>query len=384
MIKKIITLCLVVIFFITIISGCGESTSTAAREVKKKDVWLLGYFRQRYPTRIEVDADGTVREVPLPDPMKEEKLHYALSTDGRHWQPLNDNKPVWDQFIRDSFIQRGPDGLWHMVATGGSRDIDREKFGPSCMHASSVDLVDWQVENYLPLMQDVRNEDGQLARNIWAPEWFYDELTGDIVLLWSSSFEDAGWKKSRLWYARTKDWKTFTKAEVLLDPGYSAIDGTLHKIGGKYYLFHKEEEFGAVTGERRAIRLAVADKLEGPYEIVDGHLNGGQLVPTITEGPSLMRDPKENGWLLLYDYCMSNDFGISWSPDLLQWKVLDDISGPADARHGCVLKLTGEQADRLEKAFTKDKRMKTAGERHREIIRREMMRRQIRRAHENK
>ena len=374
MIKKMITQFLLLATIMTALPGCMQSKNLAKQD---EEVWLLGYFRQRYPTRIEIDADGTVREVQLPNPMKEEKLHYALSTDGRHWQPLNDNKPVWDQFIRDSYIQRGPDGLWHMVATGGSREIDRAKFGPSCMHASSEDLINWKVEGYLPLMKDVQ-EDGKMAGNIWAPEWFYDELTGDVVLLWSSSFKDAGWKKSRLWYARTKDWQTFTKAEVLLAPGYSAIDGTLHKIGGKYYLYHKEEEFGAITGERRAIRLAVADKLEGPYDIVEGHLNGGQLVPVITEGPSLMPDPIKEGWLLLYDYCMSNDFGVSSSPDMLQWKVETDISGPPDARHGCVVRLTGKEAASLKAAFGKEK--KSAAERHREIMRRENMRQHIRNA----
>lgn len=49
-----------------------------------KDVYMLTYFRQRYPTRIEIDSNGNIIEVPLPDPMQVEKLHMALSTDGRH------------------------------------------------------------------------------------------------------------------------------------------------------------------------------------------------------------------------------------------------------------------------------------------------------------
>jgi beta-xylosidase len=38
-----------------------------------------------------------------------------------------------------------------------------------------------------------------------------------------------------------------------------------------YDLFHKEEEFGATTGERRAIRVATSKNLEGPYNFVEGH-----------------------------------------------------------------------------------------------------------------
>jgi hypothetical protein len=254
---------------------------------------------------VEIDADGRTRQVPLPNPMKEEQLHLALSTDGRHWQPLNGNRPVWNQWLRDPFVRRGPDGLWHLLATGGERTPRKSEtnLGPACLYASSGDLLKWENVRSLNLMPGVRDETGRGARNIWAPEWFLDHATGEIVLLWSASFEDAGWKRSRLWFCRTRDWKTFSPAKVLFAPPYSVIDGTLLEHGGTYYLFHKEEEFGAKTGERRAIRLATADRLEGPYQIYRGPLNQGQIAPVITEGPAVMPDPTKPGWLLLYDYC---------------------------------------------------------------------------------
>ena len=318
---------------------------------KGKNVWMLTYFRQRYPTRIEIDAQGKTVEVPLPDPMLEAKLHIALSTDGRHWTPLNDNKPVWGQFMRDPYVRRGPDGLWRVLATGGGKGNDRAKVGPSCLYVTSRDLVHWQVEGSLPLMKDVRNESGAFAGNIWAPEWFYDDKTKEYILFWSSSFKDAGWKESRLWYCKTRDWKTFTPAKVLFNPPYSVIDGTLLKHKGTYYLYHKEEEFGAKTGERRAIRVATSKRLEGPYNIIEGHLNKGQIVPVITEGPTVMKDPIKPGWLLLYDYCMTNRFGASYSPDLLNWKVEEEVSFPSEARHACVSRLTPEEAKTLIKAY---------------------------------
>jgi hypothetical protein len=201
-------------------------------------------------------------------------------------------------------------------------------------------------------MKDVRSDSGTLARNIWAPEWFYDDKTGDYVLFWSSSFKDSGWKESRLWYSRTRDWKTFTPAKVLFAPSYSVIDGTLVKQGDTYYLFHKEEEFGAKTGERRAIRVATAKNLEGPYRIIDGHLNQGQIVPVITEGPTVIKDPVKPGWLLLYDYCMTNRFGASYSPDLIHWTVEEDVNFPSEARHGCVSLLTSDEANTLLKTYS--------------------------------
>ncbi len=280
-----------------------EKSTPAALELKEqlnlekgKKVWMLTYFRQRYPTRIEIDAKGNTVEVPLPDPMQVEKLHIALSTDGRHWTPLNDNKPLWEQPMRDPYVRRGPDGLWRILATGGGRGNDREKVGPSCLYITSKDLIHWEMEKPLPLMKDARNEAGAFAGNIWAPEWFYDAKAKEYVLIWSSSFKDAGWKESRLWSCRTRDWKTFTPAKVFFAPPYSVIDGTLVENKGTYYLYHKEEEFGVKTGERRSIRVATAQNLAGPYRLIDGPLNKGQIVPVITEGPTVMKDPVKPGW----------------------------------------------------------------------------------------
>ena len=317
-----------------------------------KDVYMLTYFRQRYPTRVEIDSDGNIFEVPLADPILIEKLHIALSADGRHWTALNNNEPIWDHHMRDPYVRRGPDGLWRAMSTGGGSAGKREIVGPSCLYVTSEDLINWQVEGPLALMKDVRNEEGALAGNIWAPEWFYDEGTGEYMLFWSSSFKDAGWKESRLWYCKTRDWKTFTPAKVLFAPPYSVIDGTLLKHNGIYYLFHKEEEFGAKTGERRGIRVATSNSLEGPYDkIIEGPLNEGQIVPVITEGPTAVKDLVGNGWLLLYDYCMTDRFGVSYSPDLINWSIEEDACFPSAARHGCISIINAKEARKLMEAY---------------------------------
>jgi len=334
--------------------GTDKNNSLKQQEFKieeGKDVYMLTYFRQRYPTRIEIDSAGNIIEVPLPDPLLINKLHIALSKDGRHWTALNNNEPVWDHHVRDPYVRRGPDGLWRILSTGGGNAGDREKVGPSCLYVTSKDLLSFQVEGTLPLMKDVRNDEGAFAGNIWAPEWFYDSNTGEYMIFWSSSFKDAGWKESRLWYSKTQDWKKFTPAKVLFDPPYSVIDGTLIKQNGTYYLFHKEEEFGSKTGERRAIRVATSNKLEGPYKIIEGPMNKGQIVPVITEGPTVIKGILNPGWLLYYDYCMTNRFGLSYSPDLIDWAVEEDVSFPSEARHGCVSILKPEEARKLIEAY---------------------------------
>jgi hypothetical protein len=98
---------------------------------------------------------------------------------------LNGNRPVWDQWLRDPFLQRGTDGIWHLLATGGERrrGTNETDLGPACLHATSRDLLKWENVRSLRLMQGVRDEAGRLARKIWAPEQFQDRATGEVVLL---------------------------------------------------------------------------------------------------------------------------------------------------------------------------------------------------------
>ncbi len=138
---------------------------------------------------------------------------------------------------------------------------------------------------------------------------------------------------------------------MLFAPGYSVIDGTLLEHNGTFYLFHKEEEFGAKTGERRAIRLAISQHLEGPYVVQEGPLNHGQIAPVITEGPCVMPDPTRPGWLLLYDFCMTDGYGVSCSSNLRQWTIEKVATFPPEARHGSTAWLSSAEAAALRTAF---------------------------------
>jgi hypothetical protein len=324
--------------------------------MERDGIWLLAYFRSVYRERVEVTEKG-VEAVPLPDALGDEtlgsetgdgqELHLAGSHDGLHWTPVNRNRPTWPgRFVRDPFIQRGPDGDFHLVGTGGS--------GPrSCLYARSSDLITWHGES-LPLMENFRDAAGRQVNNIWAPEWFYDQKRDQYFVFWSSSFADAGWKESSLWYCHTSDWKNFTPPQILFAPGYSVIDGTLLEHKGTFYLVYKEEEFGIHTGERRGIRLATSVELEGPYTPFLGPLNDGQIVPTITEGPTVLPDSNAQGWLMLYDYPMANDYGASRSPDLYHWSTLSpgEYTFPPHARHGSVLRIFEAEWETLTDHFS--------------------------------
>ncbi|MCU1570398.1 MAG: glycoside hydrolase family 43 [Naasia sp.] len=289
---------------------------------------LFAYFRQRYEGRVEVDERGEFYSVQDPrGGYQDERLHLALSADGRHYTAVNQGRPVWDRWLRDPFLARAPDGVWHLVATTHGRR--------SILHASSIDLLHWNGDD-VPVAEGLVSEDGRTLNNAWAPEWVWDGE--QFFVFWSSSFERDGWHRSRLYSCRTRDWRTFTAPQLLFAPPYSVIDGSLLHSGGRWWLFHKEEEFGRSTGERRAIRLAVADALDGPYDLV-----GDPIAPTITEGPAVTADPLGSGWLLSYDFCMADGYGLAHSEDLRAWAPLEG-DFPDGARHGSVSVLTPDDA----------------------------------------
>ena len=74
-------------------------------------------------------------------------------------------------------------------------------------------------------------------------------------------------------------------------------------------------------------------------------------MPIITEGPSVMPDPQKSGWLLLYDYCMSNHYELSSSLVLIHWSIEESVDFPLDARHGSIARLTAAEVARLRAAF---------------------------------
>src|SRR5690242_12202819 len=104
--------------------------------------WLLAYFRQTYPHRVEQTEQG-VELVPLTDrPLFSEALHYAYSFDGFHWTALNGNEPVFtvstrSGVLRDPFLRRETDGLFHLVGTAGVEE-------PTIVYTRSSDLMRWE------------------------------------------------------------------------------------------------------------------------------------------------------------------------------------------------------------------------------------------------
>lgn len=269
-------------------------------------------------------------------------LHYAYSNDGLKWQTLfNDSiilKPMMskDKLFRDPCIIKGADGLYHMVWTVSWND-------KGIGYASSGDLIHWSQQQFIPVMI---KEDS--ARNTWAPEITYEAKKKMYMIYWASTISGKYPQKDtaaesrynhRIYYTTTKDFKKFTKTKLLYEPGFSVIDASIVKDGNQWIMFLKNETRYPVE---KNIRVALSKKIEGPYSKPGAPITGNYWA----EGPTAI---KINGqWVVYFDKYTSHKYGAVASPDLLHWMdISDKTSFPPGLRHGTVLKISGQEFEKM-------------------------------------
>lgn len=275
-------------------------------------------------------------------------LHLAHSADGLRWTALKGGasflKPTAgrDKLMRDPSVLLGPDRTYHMVWT-----VSWQERGIG--YASSKDLINWTEQRYLPVME---HEPGAL--NCWAPELFYDERAREFLILWATTIpgrfprtdgQDArpgtpGWNH-RIYYTKTRDFKTFTRAALFYERGFNVIDAALARDGRRHVMFLKDETNKPFRPQKN-IRLAFADRAEGPYTEPTEPVTG----PEWAEGPTAVRVGRR--WLLYFDKYRDKRYGLLVSEDLKSWTDLSaQLSLPTGIRHGTVFKAREETAKAL-------------------------------------
>ena len=276
-----------------------------------------------------------------------EALHYALSPDGKNWRALNGNRPVYESplgklSIRDPFILRDREGQFHLLSTNGWNSY-------SILHAVSDDLITWRDAELVPVMQGIEG-----TKNAWAPETYWEAELGQYRVIWSSTTPltgeelDAYGYNHRIWSVTTRDFKTFSRPGVFLDPGYNLIDATIAARPEGGYLMAFKDERDAEPGQAhfKAIRIATARYATGPWGIRDEY-----VTPPMTEGPILFLAHGENGkpeWRLYYDHFADGHFGAASSPDGRHWTdITSEVYFPDGPRHAGVIEISEELAEGL-------------------------------------
>jgi hypothetical protein len=254
-------------------------------------------------------------------------LHLAWSTDGLKWTALANDQILFQpeiggKLLRDPFILLEPDGVFHMVWTSGwyERVIG---------YASSKDLIHWSRQKAIPVM-----EHEPTARNCWAPEIAYDPAKRQYIIFWATTIPgrfpdtDASGDNGlnhRLYCTTTKDFETFTSAQLFFDPGYSVIDATMVQAYGKYHLAFKEETLKPV---KKCLRVASSDSIEGPFKEVSE-----PFTPSWVEGPSVLKIGDQ--YFVYYDMYTARKYGAMQSGDLKKWQDISaQLSLPAGTKHG--------------------------------------------------
>ena len=92
---------------------------------------------------------------------------------------------------------------------------------------------------------------------------------------------------------------------------------------------------------KKNLRLATASSASGPYGEVSEPFTRDWV-----EGPSAIRIGSE--WVVYYDRYRERRYGAVKSKDLRSWTdISDQLSFPADHRHGSVIEVAKNLAERL-------------------------------------
>ena len=304
----------------------GEINSLPSiNATKTNDIWLFVTFK----------------------PPGDKGIWLSISTDGYHWQVLNNDNPwlVPDPRVgvmRDPFIARGPAGDFHMVWTCGNRKIG---------YAHSNDLIHWSPQRIIPVFTDNKN-----LLNVWAPEMAHDEKKDQWIIFWSSTIKGRfsetdgqvkNEKNHRIYSIKTKDFTVFSDPELFFDPGYPVIDATLYKRHDSVTMIFKDErEFPIV---KKQLKVATAPDFYGPWSV-----NEIPFTEPWTEGPSIMK--LSDQFIVYYDtYRRPQHMSAAITKDFKTWTdVTEKLRFPPKSKHGSFLKISQEEATALIN-FTKPK-----------------------------
>lgn len=302
------------IFLLLVLSGCASLSAAGGARAGEPSHYLFSYFK----------GNG------------EDGLHLAHSTDGIVWHAVRGDSSFLtpavgkEKLMRDPSVLRAADGTFHMVWTPGW-------FEHGIGYASSPDLVNWSEQRYLPVMAHEPT-----ALNAWAPELFFDDTTGEYLIIWASTIpgryaatdgqqvseEHPTGLNHRLYYVRTRDFQTFSETRLFYEPGFNVIDATLAKAGSRYLMFLKDETNTPFTPQKN-IRIAFADRPQGPYGPPSAPITGDYWA----EGPTALQIGGR--WHVYFDKYTEHRYGMVVSDDLIQWSDWSDrLRMPAGMRHG--------------------------------------------------
>lgn len=298
-------------------------------------------------------------------------LYMATSIDGYTFTALNNAQPVMSgdtlatqHGIRDPHIYQGPDGAFYLAMTDlnlrgkemGFRDTkwerDEDKYGWGNNHGfilmKSYDLINWtksvaHIDKIFP---------GLDVGCAWAPETIYDSEAKKMMIYFTMRLGNG---KTKLYYSYTDDDFTtlVTKPKELFKYPNSKVqilDADISRMpDGRYCLMYVAQE------QPGGIKMAFSDKINRGYKYSD---QWADTEPGACEAPNVWKRHGEDKWVLMYDIFSVNphNFGFAETADFKIFKDLGHFNEGlmkttnfTSPKHGAIISITREQADRLEK-----------------------------------
>jgi hypothetical protein len=331
------------------------------------------------------EIDATVRPKPKVEPYAgyamsyftaaDESIFFAASrgNNALQWDELNGGKPTLTSTkgttgVRDPFLIRSPEGdKFFLIAT--DLDIEATDWGTAQRNGSkylevweSTDLVTWSEQRHVRVSPDT-------AGNTWAPEAYWSDELGSYVVFWASPMfdkddvEHTGNTYQKMFYATTRDFRTFSEPRVWQDFGSSRIDSTVIKDGDTYHRFTKDE--GGVTKcsdiiQEKSDDLLAVDDASQPgwssanpaWKIVDSCI-GRKAGTSAVEGPTAFKanpgDTSGSKYYLFADEYGGRGYVPLGTDDLdaPDWKIPATYKLPGSPRHGTVIPVTAAELDAL-------------------------------------
>ncbi|MDD7516870.1 family 43 glycosylhydrolase [Ruminococcus flavefaciens] len=277
---------------------------------------------------------------------EQERLSYAVSTDGYNFKALNGGGAVWKssvgtEFLRDPYIFKGEDGLYYMLATDMKSSLGWNS-NRNLLSAKSTDLVHWFDETSIEIANKYSNMQG--ADRAWAPQAIYDPEKESYMIYFAARVPNRD-NRTIMYYAYSKDLKKLdTEPQLLFAPknGNDAIDSDIIHVGNKYYMYYKNE-----TNKR--IYLATADHASGPYSEIKQVSEGNIGV----EGPNIYKLIGEDKWLMMSDAYGDGYYVMQETKDLENFTTVsrNSYSFNFTPRHGYVIPINADQYTALINAF---------------------------------
>ncbi len=307
-------------------------------------------------------------------------LFMAVSRDGYTFTAVNEGQPVLagdtiadQKGIRDPHIYRGPDGAFYLAMTDlhifgkqkGYRTTEWERDGKKFdwgnnrgfVLMKSNDLINWtcskvRINETFPELDTIGCA--------WAPQTTYDPVARKMMLYFTMRF---GKGRTKLYYSYTDDdFTRLTTAPRLLfeypNPDIQVLDADITPMpDGRYCMTYVAQE------NPGGIKMAFSDSIHAGYQYQPDWID---FEPGSCEAPNMWKRIGEDKWVLMYDifsikphnfgFCETSDFKTFTNLGHFNEGVMK-ITNAVSPKHGAVIQITAEEADRLETYWKENKRI---------------------------